>query len=490
MSKNAKRDFRIVIIGAGPGGICMGIKLKQAGFDNFTILEQGDGVGGTWHNNRYPGCECDIPSHLYSYSFEIKPDWSKPYAPQPEILEYIRGCADKYGILPHCQFNSEVRGLSWNEDTAMWRVEQASGDATEANYVVSAIGMFNELVYPDIEGLDTFAGTTIHSARWDWDHDLEGKRIGMIGSAASAVQILPEIVKPAKQLNLFQRTPNWIGAKDDTPYTQEHLETFRANPQLAIDLRNEIFNGIDGADAFTNPDIRGFMEQSIREEIEQVKDPEVRAKLVPDHMWGCKRPLFSNTYYPAFNKPNCTLITDSIKRITPNGVVTVNEKEGEVETKIDTLVLATGFDATKFLSVLKVTGRDGLNITDAWEDGAQAYKGTTTHGFPNLFMLYGPNINQGSLITMIEWQTVHIVKHLEHMVSEGLSWMDVKAQPMAEYNVKMQEDIEAVEPWNQEQGCNTYYRAESGRCVTQWPHTMGAYRDELEVPAFDAYDLG
>ncbi len=488
MDKNKKQDLRIIIIGAGPGGICMGIKLKQAGFENFIILEKGSGVGGTWYNNRYPGCECDIPSHLYSYSFEVKPDWSKPYAPQPEILEYIRDCADKYDVMSHCQFNSAVRNLSWNDDSLIWSVEQESGETTEANYVVSAIGMFNELIYPDIEGLDSFAGTTIHSARWDWDHDLEDKTIGVIGSAASAVQLVPEIIKSAKQVHLFQRTANWIMAKEDTPYTEEQLIELRANPQLAVDIRNGIFDGIEGSDAFTNPEIRGQIEESVLQQIAIIKDPEVRAKLVPDHMWGCKRPLFANTYYPAFNAPNLELVTDKIKRITPKGIVT--DVVTEIVTEIDTLVLATGFDATKFLSVLNVTGRDGLNITEAWEDGAQAYRGITTHGFPNLFMLYGPNINQGSLITMIEWQTVHIVKLLEHMVREGSDWMDVKAERMAEYNVKMQEDIEDIEPWNKQAGCSTYYRSKSGRCVTQWPHTMGDYRDQIETPEFDAFELG
>jgi len=484
MSKDGKQDLRIAIIGAGPGGICMGIKLKQAGFDNFVILEKSDGLGGTWYYNRYPGCECDIASHLYSYSFEIKPDWSKPFAPQPEILEYIEHCAAKYGVLPHCQFNAPVSSVTWNEDTSMWSVEQESHETIEANIVVSAIGMFNELVYPDIEGIDSFAGVSFHSARWNWDHKLEGATVGVIGSAASAVQLVPEIIKEAKQVHLFQRTANWVLPKADTPYTDEQLRDFRANPELALAIRNEIFNAIETGDAFNNPATRGQMEDTVRKEIAKVEDPDTRAKLVPDHMWGCKRPLFANNYYPAFNSPNLELVTEAIDRITPKGVVTADGRERQ----LDTLVLATGFDATRYLSVLDVTGRDGLHIAEAWEDGAQAYRGITTRGFPNLFMLYGPNINMGSLITMIEWQTAHIVKHLEHIVSEDLAWVDVRADRMSEYNVKMQEDIEAGVPWNKQAGCNTYYRSPSGRVVTQWPHTMGEYRDSIELPEFDAYE--
>jgi cation diffusion facilitator CzcD-associated flavoprotein CzcO len=484
MSSNGTRDLRIAIIGAGPGGICMGIKLKQAGFDDFVILEKGDGVGGTWYHNRYPGCECDIASHLYSYSFEIKPDWSKPFGPQPEILDYVQHCATKYGVLPHCQFNAPVRRVTWTDETSMWSVEQESGETIEANIVVSAIGMFNNLVYPDIEGLDSFAGTSFHSARWNWDHKLEGRTVGVVGSAASAVQFVPEIIKQAKQVHLFQRTANWVLPKEDTPYTEEQLRDFQENPELALAIRNEIFNAIESGDAFNNPATRAQMEETVRKEIAKVEDPETRAKLVPDHMWGCKRPLFANTYYPAFNSPNLNLVTEGIERITPNGVVTVDG----VERPLDTLVLATGFDATKYLLALDVTGRDGLHIADAWKDGAQAYRGVTTRGFPNLFMLYGPNINMGSLITMIEWQTTHIVKHLEHIVREDLAWVDVRADRMAEYNVKMQEDIEAVVPWNKQSGCNTYYRAPSGRVVTQWPHSMGAYRDTIETPEFDAFE--
>lgn len=479
-------NLRIAIIGAGPGGICMGIKLKQAGFDDFVILEKGTALGGTWYHNRYPGCECDIPSHLYSFSFEIKPDWTKPYARQPEILEYLEGCAQKYALAPHFSFGSEVRRLSWDDDASLWHIELASGQTLQANVVVSAIGMFNALVYPEIEGLDSYQGTSFHSARWNWDHELRGKTVGVIGSAASAVQFVPEIVQEAAQVHLFQRTANWVLPKEDEPYSEEQLEHFRAHPEAAEHMRNEIFAGTDRGEAFKNPVERAKYEEAGRQALTIVEDPVVRDKLTPTHIWGCKRPLFANNYYQTFNLPNLELVTEGIERVTPRGVVTTDGTERAV----DTLVLATGFDATKYLSVLDVTGRNDLHIQKAWEDGAQAYRGITTAGFPNLFMLYGPNINMGSLITMIEWQTVHIVKHLERIVGERLAWIDVKTEPMREYNVKVQEDIHSIEAWSSPTSCNTYYRAPSGRVVTQWPHTMGRYRDSIEEPEFDVYEAG
>ena len=477
-------NLRFVIIGAGPGGICQAIKLKQAGFENITILEQGTGLGGTWYHNRYPGCECDIPSHLYSFSFEIKPDWSKPYAPQAEILEYLQGCADKYGLNDHFRFNTRVRSLQWNEQDSLWLIRSEKGERFEANIVVSAIGMFNELVYPDIEGIDRFAGTSFHSARWNWDHDLRGKQVGVIGSAASAVQFIPEIVKTAERVHVFQRTANWVLPKEDTPFTEEQLAHFRANPEVAQHIRSEIFNGTDNGEAFKVADVRKKFEEAGREAIGVVSDPVVREKLTPTHIWGCKRPLFANNYYEAYNLPNIDLITESIDCITERGVKTADGTEHAV----DTLVFATGFDATKYLSVLDVQGRDGLDIQDAWSDGAQAYRGITTAGFPNLFMLYGPNINMGSLITMIEWQTEHIMKHVQRIADEGLAWIDVKSGPMSEYNEKLQREINEVEAWNSPTSCNTYYRAPSGRVVTQWPHNMSSYRDSIADPEFDVYE--
>lgn len=474
MTSNRARDLRVAIIGAGPGGLCMGIKLREAGLHDFVIIEKAAGLGGTWYHNRYPGCACDIPSHLYSYSFEVKRDWSRPYAPQPEILEYLEKCADKYDVRKHCRFGCEVEKATWDDDGARWTLRLRSGERLEADVLVSAIGMFNELNFPDIPGLDDFAGTRFHSARWDWDHDLTGKRVGVIGSAASAIQFVPEIVKTAKRVDYYQRTANWVLPKEDEPYPDETIAQMRADPSIARGIRDEIFDRLNAGGPGIFDVIRADMEGAGRKNIALVEDPELRAKLVPTHPWGCKRPLFSNDYYPAFNRPNLHLVTDGIERITDDAIVTVDG----TERRVDTLILATGFKTTKYLSAIDVRGRGGLDIQDAWADGAIAYKGVTTAGFPNLFMLYGPNTNSDSLITMIEYHVEHAMLHIERLASEGLAWVDVKPDTMWAYNEQLQKDIQNVKVWYA--GCTDYYRAgPSGRIVTQWPRTMGEHHRAL-----------
>jgi cation diffusion facilitator CzcD-associated flavoprotein CzcO len=391
-------------------------------------------------------------------------------------------CVAKYALEPHCRFNAGVRSARWDDATSRWTLELASGETLEVDVVVSAIGMFNEIEYPKIKGLDSFEGTHFHSARWNWDHDLTGRTVGVIGSAASAVQFIPEIIKQAAQVHLFQRTANWILPKEDTPYTAEQLEHFRNNPDVVTAIRKEICDGVDGK-RYLEADFRAEMEKVVLAEIAKVRDPELRAKLTPDHVWFCKRPLFANTYYPAFNEPNLELVTEGIERVTKNAVVTKDGRQREV----DTLVLATGFAATKYLSSIEVTGRNGLRLDGAWSEGAQAYKGVMTAGFPNLFMLYGPNTNQGSIITMIEYQVEHTLKLIEQIVKQRLAWLDVKPAREAAYNEWLQQEIDGVEAW--QGGCNTYYRAPNGRVVTQWPQSMSDYGDQLATIDSDAYEI-
>jgi cation diffusion facilitator CzcD-associated flavoprotein CzcO len=476
----SRRELRIAIIGAGPGGLCMGIRLKGAGFERFEILEQAGGVGGTWWHNRYPGCACDVPSHLYSFSFEPKPDWSRPYAPQPEILAYLEHCAAKYGLLPHCRFGDAVKRARWDEQAARWTLLLASGRSLVADVVVSAIGMFNEIAVPDVPGLDGFAGTLFHSARWSRDHDLSGEAVGVIGSAASAVQLVPEVAKQAGRVFLFQRTANWVAPKQDDPYTAKQIERFRADPAFARAVRQKIFDSFGGPGIFEG--LRAEMEAACRLGMAAVADPALRARLVPDHPWGCKRPLLSNEYYPAFNRPNLELVTDPIERVTPTGVATRDGREH----RVDTLILATGFATTKFLSAIDVTGRGGRAIADAWRDGARAYKGVATSGFPNLFMLYGPNTNADSILSMIEYQADHVLRQIQRIEREGLAWIDVRPAAEAAWNAGIQREIAAIAPW--QAGCTDYYRAPGGRVVTQWPRSMPAMERELAGIAREAYE--
>ena len=476
--------MRVLVVGAGPGGLCAVKELKEAGFEDIVVLEKGDGPGGTWRINRYPGCACDVQAALYSFSWAIKPDWSRPYPPQSEILEYFEDLARRHGILPHCRFGTEVTGAHWDEAGAYWRVATASGEEYEADVLISAVGMFREPTAPDIEGIGTFAGPMFHSAQWDRTHDLTGARVAVIGSAASAVQLTPEVAEIAAQVHLFQRTANWILPKPDTPYTEEQLAHFRAHPESAAHVRAEIFRHMDAGMTFENPAVLAEQEAAGLAAIAVVRDPEVRAKLRPQHPFGCKRPLFSNAYYPAFNRPNLELVTDAIECITARGVRTVDGTEREV----DTIVLATGFETTKYVSVIDVVGRHGCQIADVWEDGAQAYLGITTAGFPNLFMLYGPNTNNGSILTMIEYQVAHIVRQLERLRDEHLAWVDVKPGPMAAYNDEVQEKIKRIDVWQAD--CNGYYKSRTGRIVTQWPFSMTEYERRTGVIDVEAFETG
>ena len=483
MKNAAEISSQVAIIGAGPGGLCMGIHLKRAGIHDFVILEKSGGVGGTWNHNRYPGCACDIPAPLYSFSFELNPGWSGLYPPQPEILAYFEHCAEKYELLDHCRFDDAVLRTSWNDDGGCWKTELESGKTVESKFLVGAQGMFNELSYPDIPGLALFEGACFHSGRWNWDHDLEGKEVAVIGSAASAVQLVPEIVKTAASVRLFQRTANWVLPKEDAPFPPEQLEFFKNNPDAVQETRNEIHTVTDAGGAGAFEGIRDEMEAACLGNLDQVEDPELRAKLLPNHPWGCKRPLLSNHYYPAFNRPNLELVTDPIERISRDCVITADGRER----KVDTLVLATGFQTTLFLSSVEVSGREGLRLEEAWQDGAQAYKGVMTAGFPNLFMLYGPNTNGDCILTTIEYEVEFAVRQIQRVLDQDLASIDVRPERMAAYNETLQEAIDAIAPW--QASCGDYYRSPSGRVVTQWPHRMSDLKNELEADDDESYSV-
>ncbi len=458
-----------LVIGAGPGGLCSGVKLKESGRSDFVILEKSSGVGGTWNHNRYPGAACDVPSHLYSFSFDCRADWPRPFSPQPEILTYLEECAEKHGLLPHIRFDTTVERAEWIDAESVWRVTTDGGDVYESRILLSAIGMFNELNYPDIPGLDSFAGTLFHSARWRQDHDLVSERVAVIGSAASAVQFVPEIAKEASQLDLYQRTANWVLPKEDTPFSQEQLDGFRNQPDLVREMREEVFKGIEPVLTFDNEKLLAAADKAGRGALLEVEDAEVRSKLVPQHPYGCKRPLLSNNYYSTFNRQNVELVTDAIERVDPKGVVTVDGKLRES----DTLILATGFDTTRYLSAIDVTGREGARLEDVWSDGAYAFLGTMIPLFPNLFMMYGPNTNNGSILEMIEHQVAFAIRQIQRIDAEDLAWLAVRQDATEAYNVAIQKDIDGVDVW--QANCLGYYRSPSGRIVTQWPHNMTEY---------------
>ena len=483
MSANvdSPEHVHIAVMGAGPGGICTAYQLLARGITDFLLLEKASGPGGTWYHNRYPGAECDIKSHLYSFSWELKADWSRPYAGDTEIREYLEHCIEKYGIDKYARYDTEVRAARWDDDASRWTLTFADGGTLTADVVVSGLGMFNDLRYPDVEGLDEFQGTMFHTARWDWDHDITGERVAVIGAAASAIQLVPEIAKTVGQLYLFQRSANWVAPKEDRPYTEEQLAEFRADPAAVQAFRDEIFRSTDPFITFQDEARLEMARQACLRAMEVVEDPEVRAKLTPDTPYACHRPLMSNYYYPTFNQPNVELVTDAITRITPAGVVTADGTEREV----DTIVCATGFQTLKYLSAIDVTGRGGVRLADEWADGAQAYLGIAVAGFPNLFVLYGPNTNNGSIIYMIESQVGYVMRQIDRIDGERLASMEVRRDVQAAYNEQLQHDMATVGPW--QGGCSTYYRAPSGRIVTQWPHTMTEYREATSRPDEHAY---
>ena len=391
MNTNDSGHHRAVIVGAGAGGLCMGIRLREAGIDDFVILDKASGVGGTWYYNTYPGAECDVQSHLYSFSFEPKPDWSRPFAGQAEILGYLEHCADKYGLRPHLRFDSAVEALRWDEELARWHVTTGDGRHLSADVVVSAIGMFNNIVWPDIPGIGDFAGESFHSARWDHAVDLAGKRVGVVGIAASAIQFVPEIAPEVGELYLYQRTANWVVPKANQPYSAEEIERYRRDPAALDASRGEIYDTWNTLCTFQQKDVLAEIERAGLARIAEVEDPVTRRKLTPNHPFGCKRPLFSDLYYPVFNRDNVHLVTSDIERISPAGVVT---RDGGCH-EVDVLIYSTGFETTTYLNALDVRGRAGLTLGEAWDDGPQAYLGITTAGFPNLFMLYGPQYQPG-----------------------------------------------------------------------------------------------
>jgi cation diffusion facilitator CzcD-associated flavoprotein CzcO len=466
---------RIVVIGAGPGGIIAALRLRQAGYEDVTVLERADGVGGTWLRNRYPGAACDVQAHLYSFSFAPNPDWSRPYAEQPELLAYFNRVVDEFGLRSGMRFGVNVTAVDWDDDTAQWRVTIASGEFIDADIVISAIGMFNDLSLPDVEGLDSFAGPLFHTAQWPENLDLAGLRVGVIGSAASAVQLVPPVAEVASHLTVFQRSPQWVLPKLDDPFTDEQRASFATDSETRLAVRRLLWDRVEGAILFS-PDSVRISEAAGLWNLEAVEDPETRERLTPTTPFGCQRPLTASNYYPTFNRPDVELVTDAIARVVPEGVVTTDGRVHE----FDVLVIATGFAATRYLSSIEVTGREGQRLVDTWNDGAQAFLGIATSGFPNLFQLYGPNTNNGSIIYMLECQVDLVVRSVQMMDAERLSWIDVRPEVMVAYNEAIQRDIEGIDAWMA--SCHNYYRSPSGRVVTQWPHSMAEYRRRsLEV---------
>ncbi|MFJ1763233.1 flavin-containing monooxygenase [Amycolatopsis sp. NPDC088138] len=460
----------VLIVGTGFGGIGTAIELKRAGFTDFTILESAAEPGGVWRDNTYPGAACDIPSPLYSFSFEPNPRWPKRFSYQPDILAYLRGVITKYGLEPHIRYGTEVTGAAF--EGGVWRVETKTGETFEADVFVPAVGQLSRPVLPAIPGRDRFAGAAFHSARWDHDVDLRGKRVAVIGTGASAVQFVPELRKRAKHVTVFQRTPPYVLAKSDPTYHGWQHWLFEHLPPTQLLGRLRIFLLAEYATyAMTRHPVLAKMFELRTAQLRRrhIKDPALRGKLTPDYPLGCKRILFTNEYLPALAQPNVGVETARISEITEAGVRT----EDGVEHEADVIVYGTGFAATDFLGQIDVRGLDGRPLKDAWAGGARAYLGITVPGFPNMFCVYGPNTNlgAGSIIYMIERQARYIRQAVEQLARPGVSYLDVHPEVEARYDDEVQARL-GHSVWS---ACTSWYRQADGRVTTNWPGLVTEY---------------
>jgi len=473
----------VLIVGTGFGGIGTAIELERAGFTDFTILESADGPGGVWRDNTYPGAACDIPSPLYSFSFEPNPRWPKRFSPQPDILAYLRRVIAKYGLEPHIRYRTEVTGAAFDEDRGLWRVETKSGETFEANVFVPAVGQLSRPVLPDIPNRESFAGDTFHSARWDHGVELTGKRVAVVGTGASAVQFVPELRKHARHVTVFQRTPPYVMAKSDPSYRRWQHWLFERLPPTQLLGRLRIFLLAEYATyAMTRHQVLAKMFELRTAQLRRrhIKDRELRAKLTPAYPLGCKRILFTNDYLPALAQPDVDVETRRIAEITEKGV----RVEDGTEIEADVLIYGTGFAATQFLGRMEVRGLGGRSLDDEWSGGARAYLGMTVPGFPNLFCVYGPNTNlgAGSIIYMIERQARYIRQAVERLARPGVSYLDVRPEVEERYDREVQQRL-GHSVWS---ACTSWYRQADGRVTTNWPGLVTEY--DRRTRRFDVAD--
>ena len=482
----AAAPLRVLIIGAGFAGVGLAIQLRKRGIDDFLVLEKAASVGGTWRDNHYPGAACDVPSHLYSYSFEPKTDWSRKFAPQAEIVAYIQHCVDKHQLAGKIRCNTEVESAEFEQASGLWRVIGKDGEHYLAQALVSACGQLNQPAYPRIPGLESFAGEAFHSARWNHAYDLAGKRVAVIGTGASAIQFVPEIVPKVQHLTLFQRSAAYVISKPDRAYKRWELALLRRWPWLQqIDRGLKYVQHEVRALAFIHfPVLMKLFQFSFQRHLAAaIADPELQRQLQPDYPLGCKRILISNNYFPALAQGNVEIVNQAIQSITAHGVVTTDGREHPV----DALIYGTGFAATDFLAPMQIKGLGGVELNQAWRDGAEAYKGISVNGFPNLFLLYGPNTNLGhnSILYMLESQFAYVLNCLDALQQQGLRYMDVKPQVQQRFNQHLQQVIRHS-IW--EQGCTSWYKNAAGKNTNNWPGFTFTYRQQtrhLELADYD-----
>jgi len=458
--------LKVAIIGSGFAGLGAAIRLERAGISDYLVLERAGEVGGTWRDNTYPGCACDVPSHLYSFSFAPNPHWSRMYAPQAEILEYLRRTARRFAVLPKIAFDTEVLSATWVELEEVWQLETSSGPFT-AQYLISGHGPLVTPKWPDLPGLDTFEGVKFHSARWNHQVSLEGKRVAVIGTGASAIQFVPAIANQVSQMYVFQRSAPWVVPRPDRAFSDAEKEKFESRPLTQLASRAGIFltNELNYL-GFTNPRMEKVAMKVARDHLEkQVQDPDLREKLTPNYRMGCKRILVSSSFYPALLQPNVELVTEKIVEVRPEGVVT----EDGVLREVDVLICGTGYVATPPPIARIFTGVGGRSLAEVWGRSPKAYLGTTVSGFPNLFLLVGPNtaLGHNSIVYMIEAQLNYVLGCFDYMRRSGRNTFEVRLEAQKAYNAEIQAALERS-VWVRG-GCTSFYLDSTGTNSTLWP---------------------
>jgi len=477
--------LRIAVIGAGAGGIATAIRLRERGVSDVVIFEKAGEPGGTWRDNTYPGITCDVPSHLYRFSFAPNPDWSHKYSPGPEIQAYMRKVAADYGVEARIRFNSEVLSAAWRDGA--WEIVTNQGPQGRFDAVITAVGILHHPALPDIEGLGDFAGAAFHTARWDHSIPLEGKRIGVIGTGSTAIQVVPAIVDRAAKVSLFQRTPQWILPEPNLPIAEEKRAAYRADPALLADQYDHLAQAFNGAFcaavAGEAPDVYARMAQACLDNLNTVADPELRARLTPDYRMGCKRLIVSSLFYPAIQRPDAELVTDGISRIEAGGVWTVDGRLHE----LDILVLATGFDAHHPFGDMRITGRSGRPLSETWAKGNVTYRGVTVPDLPNWFMLGGPNSPLGnfSFLMTAERQLDYVLQLVDLLLAGRAREITPREEPTQAWTQALKDKL-AGSIWAS--GCRSWYFDAHGNVAT-YPWSYETFEAEMKAPVLEDYAL-
>lgn len=477
----------VAVVGAGFGGIAAAVMLRRAGYEEVTVFERGDRVGGVWHHNTYPGAACDIPSHLYEFSFAPNPRWSRRYAPQAEIQAYLEDVARRHKVLDKIRTGTEVKSAHWDEERGKWSLQTSSGDH-QADLLITACGQLSVPKMPALPGLEHFDGPAFHTARWQHDVELAGKRVAVIGTGCSAIQVVPAIQPIVAQVDVYQRSPGWTVPKMDFAYSERTQQLFERIPLLQRLDRAAVFAFMElGAAAMTNrqrwllPPFRAAARRQITKAIE---DPTLRAKVTPEDEVGCKRVMLTDEWYPTLTKPNVELVTEPIAEVTPGGV---RDASG-TERAADVLVLATGFRSHDFVAPMEIVGRDDRSLAQEWDEAARAYLGLSVPGFPNMFLLYGPNTNggTGSVIYTLEAGMGHVIAAMRELDRTATDRIEVRAEAAEEFDRELRAAL-AGTVWHS--GCTSWYVDENGNDPSQWPWLWSSYRRRTAELVPGAYRL-